>query len=57
MERISLNSSTMTIEEAFEYFLFAKTAQGLTKKTIHGYRDHCHCNSKYLDTRSHSPQL
>ena len=50
MERITLNSSKMTIEEAFKYFLFAKNAQGLTEKTIHSYRDHCHCISKYLDT-------
>lgn len=34
MERITLNSSKMTIEEAFKYFLFAKNAQGLTQKTI-----------------------
>ena len=57
MEKISLNSSTMTIEEAFKYFLFAKTAQGLTKKTIQGYRDHCHCISKYLDTSMELAQL
>ncbi len=50
MEKITLNSSKMTIEEAFEYFIFAKIAQGLTEKTIHSYRDHCHCISKYLDT-------
>ena len=40
----------MTLEEAFEYFLFAKNVQGLTEKTIESYRDHCHCISKYLDT-------
>ena len=40
----------MTIEEAFEYFIFAKNSQGLTEKTIHSYRDHLHCISKYLDT-------
>ncbi len=50
MDRITLNSSKMAIEEAFEYFLFAKNAQGLTEKTIHSYRDHCHCISNYLDT-------
>jgi len=57
MEKISLNSSTMTIEEAFKYFLFAKTAQGLTKKTIQGYRDHFHCISRYLDTSMELAQL
>ena len=50
MDRITLNSSKMTIEEAFEYFLFAKNSQGLSEKTIESYRDHCRCISKYLDT-------
>lgn len=50
MERITLNSSRMTIEEAFEYFIFAKNSQGLAEKTIKSYRDHLHCISKYLDT-------
>ena len=50
MKRITLNSSRMTIEEAFEYFIFAKNSQGLTERTIHSYRDHLHCISKYLDT-------
>ena len=34
MEKITLNSTKMTIEEAFEYFIFAKNAQGLTEKTM-----------------------
>ena len=50
MKRITLNSSRMTIEEAFEYFIFAKNSKGLTERTIHSYRDHLHCISKYLDT-------
>ena len=50
MEKITLNTPKMTIEEAFQYFLFAKNAQGLTEKTIESYRDHCRCISKYLDT-------
>ena len=50
MEKITLNSTKMTVKEAFEYFIFAKNAQGLTEKTIHSYKDHCRCISKYLDT-------
>jgi hypothetical protein len=37
MERITLNTTKMTIEEAFEYFLFAKNSQGLAERTIHSY--------------------
>ena len=37
MARIKFNSSTLTMEEAFEKFLFAKNAQGVTEKTLIGY--------------------
>ena len=56
MEKITLNSTKMTVEEAFDYFIFAKNAIGLTEKTIHRYKDHCRCISKYLDNvlRNHT---
>lgn len=50
MAKIKFNSSTLTMEEAFEKFLFAKNAQGVTEKTLIGYENHLHCISKHLDT-------
>ena len=49
MGKISLNSS-LTMAEAFDNFIFAKSAQGLTDKTLKSYQSHFKCISKYLDT-------
>lgn len=49
MAKINLNSS-LTMAEAFESFLFSKSAQGLTDKTIKSYQSHFKCISNYLDT-------
>ena len=43
-------NSTLTMAEAFESFIFSKSAQGVTDKTIECYRSHFKCISKYLDT-------
>ena len=48
MAKINLNSP-LTMEEAFESFLFSKSAQGVTDKTLKSYRSHFKCISKYLD--------
>ena len=50
MKKLNSKSPTLTMEEAFENFLFAKSAQGVTEKTINGYKSHLHCISKHLDT-------
>ena len=50
MKRLNSISPTLTMEEAFENFLFAKSAQGVTERTIKGYKSHFHCISKHLDT-------
>jgi site-specific recombinase XerD len=50
MKKLNSNSPTLTMEEAFENFLFAKSAQGVTEKTIKSYKSHFHCISKHLDT-------
>ena len=49
MAKVNLNSP-LTMEEAFESFLFSKSAQGLTDKTLKSYKSHFKCISKYLDT-------
>ena len=49
MAKVNLNSP-ITMEEAFESFLFSKSAQGLTDKTLKSYKSHFKCISKYLDT-------
>ena len=49
MARININSS-LTMEESFENFIFSKSAQGVTDKTISRYRSHFKCISNYLDT-------
>ena len=49
MGKISLNSS-LTMTEAFDNFIFAKSAQGLTDKTLKSYQSHFKCISNYLDT-------
>ena len=49
MVQFNFNSPTLTMEEAFENFLFAKSAQGVTEKTIKSYKSHFHCISKHLD--------
>jgi site-specific recombinase XerD len=49
MASINLNSSP-SIEEAFESFLFSKSAQGVTDKTLKSYKSHFQCISKRLDT-------
>ena len=49
MAKVNLNSP-LTMEEAFESFLFSKSAQGITDKTLKSYRSHFKCISKYLDT-------
>ena len=50
MTKITLNSPSPTMEEAFDNFLFAKSAQGVTDSTLKGYKSHFHCISKHLDT-------
>jgi len=40
MVQFNFNSPTLTMEEAFENFLFAKSAQGVTEKTIKSYKSH-----------------
>ena len=50
MKKLNSISPTLTMEEAFENFLFAKSAQGVTEKTIKSYKSHFHCISKHLDT-------
>ncbi len=37
MKKLNSKSPTLTMEEAFENFLFAKSAQGVTEKTIKSY--------------------
>lgn len=49
MARITLNSS-LTFAEAFDNFIFHKTAQGVTDKTISCYKSHFKSISNYLDT-------
>ena len=46
MARIKFNSSTLTLDEAFEKFLFSKNAQGVKEKTLIGYENHLHCISR-----------
>ena len=53
MAKVNLNSP-LTMEEAFESFLFSKSAQGLTDKTLKSYKSHFKCISKYLDTTINS---
>ena len=50
MARIMRNSSNLTVEEAFSNFLFSKSAQGVTEKTMEGYKVHFHSIAKHLDT-------
>ena len=50
MKKLNSKSPTLTMEEAFENFLFAKSAQGVTEKTLKSYKSHFHCISKHLDT-------
>jgi len=45
MAKITLNSSSLSLSEAFDNFLFAKSAQGVTDKTISGYKRHFKCIS------------
>lgn len=47
MARITLNSS-LTFAEAFDNFIFHKTAQGVTDKTISCYKSHFKSISNYL---------
>ena len=49
MKKLNSDSPTLTTEEAFENFLFAKSAQGVTEKTIKSYKSHFNCISKHLD--------
>ena len=49
MATIKLNSS-LSMTEAFESFIFSKSAQGVTDKTIKCYRSHFKSISNYLDT-------
>lgn len=49
MAKITLNSSSLSLSEAFDNFLFAKSAQGVTDKTINGYKSHFKCISNHLD--------
>jgi len=49
MAIIQLNSS-LSMANAFESFLYFKTSQGVTDKTLQSYRSHFKSISKYLDT-------
>ena len=49
MARNRLNSSP-TMAEAFENFLFSKSAQGVTDKTLKSYKGHFKSISNYFDT-------
>ena len=46
MAKVNLNSP-LTMEGAFEGFLFSKSAQGVTDKTLKSYRSHFKCISNY----------
>ena len=48
-KRLKLNTSALTMEAAFPRFLNAKTAQGVSDKTLKTYRWHFHCIGKHLD--------
>ena len=48
-KRIRMNTSTITLEEAFPHFLTAKTAEGICEKTLKTYSSHFHCIGKHLD--------
>ena len=37
MKKLNSKTPTLTMEEAFENFLFAKSAQGVTQNTIASY--------------------
>lgn len=52
-----LNCSSITMADAFESFLYYKTAQGVTDKTLESYRSHFKSISKHLDTSIQLSQL
>ena len=56
MAKIKLTSS-LSFADAFENFIFYKTAQGVTDKTIECYRSHFKSISNYLDTSIILPNL
>ena len=56
MAKIKLTSS-LSFADAFENFIFYKTAQGVTDKTIECYRSHFKSISNYLDTSILLPNL
>ncbi len=47
MAKISMTNGN-TIAEVFERFITSKTAQGLSEKTLTGYRHHFHTIGKYI---------
>ena len=50
-KKISIRGhSTQTYAEVFQFFISAKTAQGVADITIRNYHNNLHVISKYLDT-------
>ena len=49
MARIKIKSS-LTISDAFDNFILAKSMQGVSDVTLQTYQGHFHSISKHLDT-------
>lgn len=56
-KKIVIETTTPTIEEAFDNFILAKKAKGLTDKTISTYFYHFKGISKFIDTGKHIDEL